>query len=178
MRKNTQRLHAADGRFLRYVSDQEHNEKIASGECMPYYDQRDRYLGIKFVQMVHEECRYGTLTNVDSPTGLTLADMQRNAMGCIDTPKRRQVYRMREQAQERGEEGKTVPAAIRCYGHDKRNKPNPDLLGNAVDRSMSRVEQWPHASESNRSVTCTPAGVVKLTEMAPEELAQMRSLAL
>jgi hypothetical protein len=95
----------------------------------------------------------------ESPTGLTMADMMRNAAGAVDTPKRRIIYALRDK-QEAG--AKPIPAAIRCYGHDRENKPRADLVGNAVDKSMSRVEQWPLASENNRSVTVTPGRIIGL----------------
>ena len=178
--KPTIRFFTEDGsKVMRLIEPRERLELLASEQAEKIFRPDGTTDGsIKLKTYAPEESIAAMPTNINSPTGLTLADMQRNAMGAIDTPKRRQVYRMREDAQARGEEGKTVPAAIRCYGHDKRNKPNPELLGNAVDRSMSRVEQWPHASETNHSVTCTPAGIVKLTEMPREELSQLRSLAL
>lgn len=93
----------------------------------------------------------------ESPTALTPSDMFNNAAGTVDTAKRSIVYRLREEEQ-------PVPAAIRCFGHDKADKPNRDLIGNAVDRSMSRVEQWAQASETNKAVTVVPGGVVGITE--------------
>lgn len=96
----------------------------------------------------------------ESPTGLTMGDMMRNAAGAVDTLKRAAIYKLRA-AQPEGD--KPISAAIRCYGRDLRDKPREDLVGNAVDRSMSRVEQWPLASENNRSVTVVPGGVIGLT---------------
>lgn len=162
MRKDTNRLFAVDGTFLRYISVDEHNHKIASGQCMAHYIG-DRYVGIKFVQQEHEECRVGSASKDKSPTGLTMADMMRNAAGVVDTQKRSKVHRLNREAQERGEP--PIPAAIRCYGHDKHDKPRADLLGNAVDRSMTRVENWAGASESNRAVTVVPGGVLGVTEL-------------
>ena len=170
LRKNTARLFAVNGHFLRHVSDDEHNQRLASGQCVPYY-KGAKYMGIKFAQQVHEECSFGLPSGVESATGLTTGDIFRNAAGVVDTAKRSQVYKMRE-------EGKIVSAAIRAYGRTKNDKPDRNLIGNTVDRSMSRVEQWPHASESNRAVTCVPGGVVGITEMTAKELASLQSLAL
>lgn len=179
--KATIRFFTEDGsRVMRLVDPRERLELLASEQAEKVFRADGTTDGsIKLVTYAPEESIVALPSGMNSPTGLTLADMQRNAMGCVDTPKRRQVYKMREDAQARGEiGGKAVPAAIRCYGHDKRNKPDPELLGNAVDRSMSRVEQWPYASDTNRTVTVTPVGVVGLVEMPPEEVRQLRSLAL
>jgi len=157
MRKDTERLFAVDGSYLRHISTDEHNRMLASGQCMPHRIG-GRYAGIKFVQQEHEECKFGAASKDPSPTGLTMADMARNAAGMIDTKKRSEVYRRRR-------EGENVPASIRCYGHDKHDKPRADLLGNAVDRSMTRVENWAGASSSNRAVTVVPGGVLGVTEL-------------
>ncbi len=95
----------------------------------------------------------------ESATGLTMGDMMRNAAGAVDTPKRRLVYKLRDK-QEPDE--KPIPASIRCYGHDRENKPRADLVGNSVDKSMSRVENWASASEGNKAVTVVPGRVLGL----------------
>jgi hypothetical protein len=100
-----------------------------------------------------------------SPASLTAADTFRNAAGSVDSRKRSIIFKLREAS----DDPKAVPAAIRTYGRDPAiekgalGKQNPMLLGNAVDRSMSRVEQFGVASETNRAVTIVPGAVLGLT---------------
>lgn len=163
MRRDTERLYGVDGSYLRHISMDDHNRRIASGQCIPFYDERGRYRGIKIQQSVHEETKFGTVSGIESPTSLTMGDMLRNAAGAVDTAKRSQIYKMRGK-------GEVVPASIRCYGRNKNDKPIADIIGNTIDRSMSRVDVWPHASNTNRAVTVTASGVLHGKEMSPEEL--------
>lgn len=130
---------------------------------------------IKLCTHAPAESNDGFGYGAESPTGLTRGDMFRNAAGAVDTLKWRQVAKIRLK-QEPDE--KPFPAALRAYGRGVDKKPDADLVGNGVDRSMSRVEQWPHASEHNRSVTVVPGGVVGLREVSPKELEAMPAFAL
>jgi hypothetical protein len=161
----TIRLLGEDWKRTRWIDAAERLSMLADGQADIVYRDEAGHMTLEKTRRTDgtirvrvyapEECA-GLGSNKDSPTGLTLGDIMRNAAGAVDTPKRRLIYRMREK-------GEAVSASIRCYGHDSKDKPRQDLVGNAVDRSMSRVEQWPGASENNRSVTVTPGGIVGLT---------------
>lgn len=177
--KPTIRFLAEDGcTLMRLVDPHERLSLLASEQAEKVMRGDGTTDGtIKLKKYAPEESYMVLPAGRESPTGLNARDMERNAMGCVDTPKKREIYRLRKKALERGEE-KPVPAGIRCYGHDRRDKPNEELVGNSIDRSMTRVEHWPHASNTNRSVTVTPAGVVGLREVAREDLAKLEPLAL
>lgn len=154
MRKDTVRLYDENEHFSHHISEDRHNELIAAGIAGPHYDpMTNRYLGLKMYKPDPEESKGQLRESGPSPCYISAADMENNAAGAVDTAKRFKVYRLREEGQE-------VPASIRRYGKDRSGKPNPDLLGNTVDRAMSKVEAWAGASENNRSVTVTPAGIV------------------
>lgn len=105
---------------------------------------------------------YG-LDSQDSPTSLTIGDMQRIAAGGVDTSKAGEVRRLRDA-------GENVPASIRKFGRNLAGKPQPDLVGNAVDRSMTRFENWSAASTANKTVTVLPDRVLGIREMDPQDL--------
>jgi hypothetical protein len=182
--KATIRFFTEDGRkVMRLVDPRERLELLASEQAEKVLRADGTTDGsIKLRVYQPEAAALALPIGITSSCGLTSRDSFANAAGSIDTPKRQQVYKMRKRAQdvadETGEECKSVPASIRCFGHNAMKKPDAQLIGNATDRAMSRVERWPSASETNRSVTCTPSGVVGVTEIPREDLAQMRSLAL
>jgi hypothetical protein len=103
----------------------------------------------------------------DSSCSLTFGDMLRNAAGAVDTPKRSLVHKLRHDE----EDPQNIPAAIRSYGRDepaqkgKLGKPNPQRLGNGVDASMTRVENWFAASAENAKTVVIACGtVIGITE--------------
>jgi hypothetical protein len=188
--KATIRFFTEDGRkVMRLVDPRERLELLASEQAEKVFRPDGTTDGsIKLVRYAPEDSYVALPVGVSSSCGLTARDSFVNAAGCIDTEKKREVYRMRERAQEAaeesGEECKSVPAAIRCYGHNAMKKPDSELVGNGTDRAMSRVAAWPRASTDNRSVTVVPrsasfpAGVIGLRTMEPEEFAALRPLAL
>lgn len=186
MRK-TIRLLDEEGKFSRFIDPQERLTLLCPIDGQHGRAAAEKVIRedgttdgtIKMCKWAPEECTSGDGYGGDSPTSLTLGDMLRNAAGVVDTPKRHQVYRLREKGKDgTGIRPENVPASIRCYGRGKDDKPNPELVGNTVDRSMSRVEQWPAASETNRTVTVVPGGVVGLTIMEPKELAALSTFSL
>lgn len=163
----TIRLLGEDWKRVRWIDATERLEMLADGQAEVVYrtgageytlENTRKTDGTVRLRIYAPEEAGGLGVGKDSPTGLTLGDMLRNAAGAVDTPKRRLIYRMRN-------EGQAVPAAIRCFGHDVKDKPRRDLVGNAVDQAMSRVEAWPFASDNNRSVTVTPGKIIGLTEV-------------
>ncbi len=167
--KNSIRLLGEDFHLVRWIDARERLSMLASGQAERVYSDSQGNLSIDLksgtdhgtVKLRTYAPEYSANTipgsEQESPTSLNSADAFNLAAGSIDTAKRREVYRLRE-------EGKIVPAAIRCYGHDKANKPKNDLVGNAVDRSMSRSEHWSQASETNKSVTVVPGRIIGVIE--------------
>ena len=172
METKTIRLLGEEFQRVRWVDPPERLSLLASGQAEKVYRDPQGNLSvdptagredgtIKLKTYAPEESSALPGTERESPTSLTKADAFNNAVGTVDTPKRGLVYRLREDS----DDPKAYPAAIRCYGHDKADKPNRELVGNGIDRSMSRVEQWAAASSGNRSVTVLPGSVHGLTEL-------------
>lgn len=171
--KKTIRLLDEDGaKRVRWVDPNERLSMLADGQAEivwrdAAHSHTDGTIKLKKAAPVVD----GQAAGIESPSSLTVGDMFRNAAGAIDTKKRREVYRMREN-------GENVPAAIRSYGKvkmpgEERRRPDENLLGNSVDRSMSRVEQWGEASDSNRAVTVSVDHIVKLKHLDAELLAAL-----
>lgn len=157
---------------VRWIDSSERLSLLADGIAEMYPNPKtQRNDGtIKMKKYEPEESKNGFATNTESPAYITAGDMAKNAAGAVDTLKRRVIYQMREREKNIAEmagldpaEAKVIPAAIRCYGKSIKNKPDPELLGNAIDRAMSKVEAWPFASDNNRSLTVVPGRVIGLT---------------
>jgi hypothetical protein len=103
-------------------------------------------------------------SNDESKSYLTRGDMERNAFGMIDTGKKTIVYKLRKQERPDGT-FPDIPASIRRFGRDTEGKPRSAIVGNEVDRSMSKVEAWYGASaEGARAVVVACGRVVGVTE--------------
>jgi hypothetical protein len=170
MEKKTIRLLGEDFQRVRWIDPAERLSMLASGQAEKVYRDPKGNLSvdpksgntdgtIKLKSYAPDESADALPRwDSDSPTSLTPADIVNNAAGRVDTPKRSLIYKLRE-------EGQQIAAAIRCYGHDKADKPKSELVGNAVDVSMSRVEQWHGASADNaRAVTVACGKVIGITE--------------
>ena len=168
------RLLGEDFKHLRFIDPSERLRLLAEGIAEQVYRAKDGSLSTDktagrsdgTIKIVTTPSEAQDLLNASlpSPCALTARDAIRNAAGLIDTAKRKLIYKMRK-------EGQLVSASIRCYGHDKSDKPKQAIVGNAVDRSMSKVEQWTAASDGNRAVTVVPGAVIGLTkrELDPRE---------
>jgi hypothetical protein len=169
--KTAIRLLGEDFQHVRWIEPRERLRLLSEGSAEKVYRDSAGNLstdheagktdGTIKMKRATEDNEDGSSSGGYSPCSLTAADCWRNAAGAVDTLKRALVYKMREQA----DDPKAVPAAIRTYGRDPAiekgaiGKQNSDRLGNATDRSMSRVEQYREASDGNRAVTVS-AGVV------------------
>lgn len=155
--KKSIHLLGEDNQHVRYIDAKERLSLLASEQVEKVCRDDGTTDGtVRLVRYAPEECR-GFARGVDSPTSLTFSDMVRNAAGAIDTRKLHLIRKLRD-------EGQLIPASIRRFGLDRHKKPAHDLVGNAVDRSMSRVENWPVASDNNKAVTVVPGRIIGLTE--------------
>jgi len=158
MSKGNIALHDEHGRHLRWLSPDQANSMLASQQAESCWDPiSGSYRGIKLRRYETLEPEKPGPYGIPTPTSLTKHDMERNAAGLVDTAKKRDIYKRRD-------EGEVIPASIRYFGRDARTKkPHEIIVGNTVDESMTRVEEWAAASRTNKAVTVTPAGIVGLT---------------
>lgn len=174
MRTETIRLLGEDFRFIKLIEPRERLSLLSEGVVDKVFRDRSGNLSIDpqagktdgtvKIRTVAPDEATNSYPSSESPTSLTHRDMERNAAGLVDTAKRSQINRIRRDT------GELIPASIRSYGRGADNKPSAAIVGNAVDRSMSRVEQWP-SENGARSVTVLPGGGVShLTLVEPEVL--------
>jgi hypothetical protein len=175
MRTSTIRLLGEEFQHLRFIDPCTRLTMLAEGTVEKVYKAKDGSLSVdpalgqsdfsvKIRTRLSSEIGSDLPSSDESKTYLTRGDMERNAFGMIDTPKKSIVYKLRKQERPDGT-FPDIPASIRRFGRDAEDKPRSAIVGNEVDRSMSKVEAWFAASaEGARAVTIACGRTIGVTE--------------
>lgn len=121
------RLWADDGgRVLRQLSTEEANRGLAWNH-FAWLHKNGKCIGVRMVTTPKQSATYAA--NRESSFGpLTTSDAVNNALGCAE------IHFHTDN--QRG-------AARRVYGLNSHETRDESIIGNSIDRAMSKVEAWP-----------------------------------